>query len=236
MQNDQKPLVGAILIAGAMIAGAILLRGSSAPATPIPSLNGVPATAVTPVSEEDMVLGNPKAEVTLILYEDFQCPWCGKFHNEAEKEVREKYIPKGSVRFVFRDFAFLGTFVEPYDKARDESINAAEAALCAAEQDKFWEYHDYLFEHQNGENEGNFANGNLKAFAKNLGLDSTAFDTCLDSDKYAAAVENSRTQASPYGVRGTPNGFILKNGKIVDTIEGYLPAAALTTKIENALR
>jgi protein-disulfide isomerase len=236
MQSDQKPIVGAILLAGAMIAGAILLRGSGAPPAPIPTLNGIPATDVTPVSQEDKILGDSKAKVTVIMYEDFQCPWCGKFHSEAEKEMREKYITKGSVRFVYRDFAFLGTFVEPYDVTRDESINAAEAARCAAEQDKFWEYHDYLFEHQNGENKGNFANPNLKAFAKNLGLDSAAFDACLDSDKYAAAVENARTEASPFGVRGTPNGFILRNGKIVDTIEGYLPAAAFTAKVEKALK
>jgi protein-disulfide isomerase len=237
--TDQKPIVGAIILAGFIIGGAILLKGTggtAAPVAPVPTLNGAPVTTFTPVKAEDRVLGDANAKVTVILYEDFQCPWCGKLHSEGEKELREKYIPTGKVEFVYRDFAFLGTFVQPYVAANDESINAAEAARCAADQGKFWEYHDYLFEHQNGENEGNFSINNLKSFAKTVGLDSTSFDQCLDSHKYTAAVSDSKAEGSAAGVNGTPNGFILKNGKIVDTIEGYIPAAAFTAKVEAALK
>ena len=117
-------------------------------------------TSLDPVSTSDFVTGNPNAPITIILYVDFQCPFCGKFFAETEQTALANYVKDGKVKLVSRDFAFLG----------DESLKAAEAARCAGDQGKFWEYHDYLFTHQNGENKGNFSNLNLKTFAKTLGL------------------------------------------------------------------
>ncbi|MEI7765591.1 MAG: thioredoxin domain-containing protein [bacterium] len=115
---------------------------------------------LTPVSTSDFVLGSPTAPVTIVLYVDFQCPFCGKFFKETEQNVLANYVKDGKVKLVSRDFAFLG----------EESQKSAEAARCANDQGKFWEYHDYLFTHQNGENKGNFSNLNLKTFAKEVGL------------------------------------------------------------------
>ncbi len=112
------------------------------------------------VSSTDFTLGNPEAKVAVVMYEDFQCPFCSKFFNDSEKNIRDTFVKDGSVKLVYRDFAFLG----------QESNKAAEAASCAAEQGKFWEYHDYLYTHQNGENQGGFVNANLKLFAKELKL------------------------------------------------------------------
>ena len=86
----------------------------------------------------------------------------------------------------------------------EESGWAAEASECAAEQDAFWEYHDKLFTSQSGENQGAFNKDNLKGFAKDLGLDSAAFDECLDSGKYTQAVQESTQLAQSIGVRSTP--------------------------------
>jgi protein-disulfide isomerase len=160
------------------------------------------------------------------MYEDFQCPWCGRFVSESEQVVRDNYVKNGSVQFVFRDFAFLGP----------ESEGAAEAARCAGDQGQFWQYHDYLFAHQGRENQGAFSADNLKSFAEILGLDKGAFAKCLDSGKYAQAVADSKTAGESAGVTGTPKGFILKNGKIVDTIDGYLPLSAVKQKLDNALK
>ena len=113
-----------------------------------------------PISNSDFVTGDQNAPVTIVLYVDFQCPFCGKFFKETEQTALANYIKDGKVKLISRDFAFLG----------DESLKAAEAARCAADQGKFWEYHDYLFTHQNGENKGNFSNLNLKTYAKALGL------------------------------------------------------------------
>jgi protein-disulfide isomerase len=117
-------------------------------------------------------------------------------------------------------YAFLG----------EESLWAAEASECAADQDKFWEYHDYLFTHQNGENQGAFSKDNLKAFAAELKLDTEAFNECMDSGKYTQAVQEMSQIARQLGVQSTPsfaiNGQAVVGAQPFDTfqqiIEGYL--------------
>jgi len=170
------------------------------------------------------------------MYEDFQCPWCGKFVAESETSIRSTYVKNGQVQLVFRDFPFLGSFVQPYVVANDESINSAEAARCAGDQGQFWQYHDYLFAHQTQENTGAFTVTNLESFANTLGLNTTTFNQCLTSNKYAQAVADSKAEGTNAGVTGTPKGFILVNGKVVDTIDGYLPLSAVTAKIDAALK
>jgi protein-disulfide isomerase len=235
--NNKKSIVSAIIIVGILIAGAILLKGSKTPNNPQKE-TGIPITTavLAPVGTTDRVIGNPQAKVVFVLYEDFQCPFCGKFFKDSEENIRNTYVKNGEVEFVYRDFPFLGTFVNPYVEANDESIHAAEAARCAKDQDKFWEYHDYLLSHQNGENKGGFSNPNLKSFAKELGLNTSVFNKCLNENKYSQAVIDSKTEASKAGVNGTPKGFILKNGKIVATIDGAEPFETVKQKIEDALK
>jgi len=86
----------------------------------------------------------------------------------------------------------------------DESQWAAEAAECAGDQNAFWDFHDYLFSHQNGENKGAFSKDNLKGFAATLGLDTTAFDTCLDSGKYTDLVKQQTDLGRQLGISSTP--------------------------------
>ncbi len=94
-----------------------------------------------------------------------------------------------------------------------ESQYAAEASECAAEQEAFWEYHDYLFEHQAGENQGAFNKDNLKQFAIDLGLDSKAFNECLDTGKYTELVQTMTQTAQSLGVNSTP-AFVI-NGRAI---------------------
>ena len=217
-QNSQKPIISAIIFAGLLIAGAILIRGGNPIQGGVAMNGGTPVTtaSVAPVgaNENDRVLGDAKAKVTMVTYEDFQCPYCGKFFQDSETNIRDTYVKNGSLRLVFRDFAFLGAFAKPYIKANDESINAAIAARCAEDQGKFWEYHDYLFTHQNGEDQGNFSVAHLKSFAKDLALDTTTFNQCLDAKKYAQAVDDSKAEASNAGVNGTPFSFLISSKNI----------------------
>jgi protein-disulfide isomerase len=122
------------------------------------------------------------------------------FAQDAGRLIDEKYVNTGKARFVYWNFAFLG----------DESKLAAEAAECAADQNKYWEYHDKLFASQNGENQGAFSKDNLKKFAADLGLDSAAFDACLDSGKYTQQIASDTTMAQQIGVQSTPS--FLVNG------------------------
>jgi len=93
-----------------------------------------------------------------------------------------------------------------------ESIDAAEAAYCANDQSKFWEYRDYLFGNQTGENTGDFSQAHLLDFAKKLNLDVTTFKECLTSGKYAQKVTDANSYATQQGVNSTPS--FLVNGKV----------------------
>lgn len=106
-----------------------------------------------------------------------------------------------------------------------ESEWAAEAAECANDQGKFWDYHDKLFASQGGENVGAFSKANLKRFAAEMKLDTAAFNACLDSDKYLAKVRADTAQSSSMGVRSTPTFFI--NGRMLEGAPSYDQLAQL---------
>ncbi len=237
--NASQQIAGAIIIAAIIIAGAVLLKGNTGTKS-----GGTENIKIAKVSANDRTLGDKKAKVVFISYEDFQCPFCAAVSGlvtdtDAMKYLRDRvpnwtplmtglneYIKKGEVLFVYRDWAFLGP----------ESVRSAEAARCAGDQGKFWEYHDYLYTHQNGENKGNFSDVRLKSFAEVLGLDSPLFTKCLDESKYAQAIENSKAEGIQAGVTGTPKGFILKNGKVVSTVDGAESWTTIKPKIDSALK
>src|SRR3989344_4900241 len=224
---NQKLLIpGAIILAGVIVAGAVLY--SNLPKNPLLGKEGKwevvkenAASDILKIQKSDFVLGNPAAKVVLIEYGDFQCPFCGRFFQAAEKQIIETYVKTGKAAFVWRDFAFLG----------EESFRAAEAARCAGEQNKFWEYHDYLFNRQNGENEGAFADANLKRFAGEIGLNQTTFNACFDSGKYKKAVEDATTEGKSLGVNGTPATFV--NGQM---ISGAQPFSVFQKVIDEELK
>lgn len=222
---------GAIVVAGLLIAGSVIYSNSqnkpmavssSGPAA-VGALTGQPPENLLPqdLTDNDPMLGNPEAPVTLVEFGDFQCPFCGRFFKTVEPQLIEKYVKTGKVRFVYRDFAFLGP----------ESEWAAEAAECAKEQEKFWPYHDYLYNNQQGENMGAFSKANLKQFARRLGLDPNQFDTCLDTNKYTAEVQKDTEDGRKAGVNGTPTSFV--NGR---TVTGAVPWPQLETVIEEELK
>lgn len=176
-----------------------------------------PETELVEVSiDDDAVLGNEDAPVTIIEFSDFQCPYC-KRGWEAMKQVEEEYVKSGKVKIVFRDFPLA---------FHDQAEPAAIASECAHEQGKFWEFHDLLFE-----NQGSLNPTNYKKWAADLGLDTEQFNDCLDSEKYKEEVGKDLVDGQSYGVSGTPAFFV--NGKM---ISGAQPFAAFKQAIEEALQ
>jgi protein-disulfide isomerase len=137
------------------------------------------------------ILGSASAPVTIIEFSDFQCSFCKRFWAETLPKVREAYIDKGKVQFIYRHFAILGKHSE----------QAAQAAECASVQRKFWEYHDQLFNNQGGLA---FTETKLRQYARDIGLNAGAFGTCLGSGKYKDKVERETAAAAYLGGRGTP--------------------------------
>ena len=134
--------------------------------------------------------------------------------------VLKQYAAEGKISLVYKHSAFLG----------QESIWAAQASECAAEQGKFWEYHDLLFDKQTGENVGTYTKEKLIAYAKELNLDAAKFDPCLTNDETLSRVAGDTQEGSQVGVRGTPTFFI--NGK---PLVGAQPVQAFQQAIDAAL-
>ncbi len=166
------------------------------------------------VSPDDNAMGDPNAPITVVEYSDFQCPACKAFFDYVEEPFVSEYVATGKVRFVYRS---MGLWIG------QESVDAAEAAYCAGEQGKFWEYNHILFANQTGENVGDFLMKRLIAFAGEIdGLDVEAFKSCLDSNKYVQRVDTDGTEGRQAGVRGTPSLLIYKtaDNTLIQTIEG----------------
>ncbi len=141
-------------------------------------------------------IGPANAPVTIVEFSDFQCPFCKRVEPTL-KEVRQKY--GDNVRLVYMDYPL---------PMHNHALDAAKAGRCAAEQGKFWPFHDALFADQSKESPED-----LKATAKTLGLDTTKFNSCFDKAKYEAGVRADLEQGKELGIDGTPAFFI--NGRML---------------------
>lgn len=171
------------------------------------------------LAKDGPMRGSDKAPVTLIEFSDFRCSFCRKFWQTTLPLLDKKYISTGKVKFVYRHFAILGK----------PSEASAQAAECAGEQGKFWEYHDKLF--ASAGSPLAFTDGKLKGYAKELGLKSQTFNQCLDSGKHLRKVEGETAIAALLGARGTPAFFL--NGQM---LVGAQPFEIFEAVIEKELK
>jgi protein-disulfide isomerase len=143
---------------------------------------------------EGRALGSADAPVTLTIWSDFQCPACGVLATETEPQLAEDYVEPGDLRIVYRDFAFLG----------EESTDASIGARCAEDQGRFWQFHDYLFANQAGENRGAFSLLRLEAMAERVGIDMAQYRACRDDPETRQAVLADRDEARQIPINSTP--------------------------------
>jgi protein-disulfide isomerase len=193
--------IGVIVLVVNMLLGTTSATGRLVdPAEPAPAAL---ATART--------LGQADAKVTIDLYADYQCPNCAAYAAQVEPRLVNQYVRAGSARMVFHDMAFLGSGSDP---SKNESIQAAVAARCAEDQGKFWAYQEYLFANQGPvENGGTFKRSLFDSIADRLGLNRTAFDTCLVDPAKTAAVQADTEASIKSGIKGTPT--LVVNGTML---------------------
>lgn len=165
-------------------------------------------------------LGDADAPVLVVEYSDFQCSHCRNFYATTETQLISSYVESGQVLYEFRPLDFLGP----------ESALSAEASLCAADQNFFWEYHDFLFTNYSTGNSGGYSEGKLIEFANLLDMDQVAFGACLSNGEKTETVNQLRLDATNDGVTGTPSFLI--NGKLLG---GNVPFETLSAEIEAAL-
>lgn len=178
-----------------------------------------PTVSFTPPADAPR-LGSASAPVEIVEFADFQCPFCERFQQQVYPKLKAEFVDTGKASFVYQDFAFLGT----------ESVRAALAAKCAKDQGKFWEYHDYLFAKQSGENEGAFTDQKLRSFASALQLNQNSFNACMQQSKHEAVVKAETASGQALGITGTPT--VLINGTM---LVGALPYEQFKAAIEAAL-
>lgn len=186
------------------------------PTAAAPSQPTAPVVVDLTITNDDHIKGESDAKVTIVEYSDFECPFC----NRALPTVNEILDTYGDdVRLVYRHF--------PLRSIHANAQKAAEASECAADQGKFWEYHDLMFENST------LVSGGVpqfKKWASELGLKTATFDNCLDSGEKVDDVDEDFATASANGVQGTPAFFI--NGT---SLSGAQPFAAFKTIIDAEL-
>lgn len=169
----------------------LLEEGARAPAAPTR-----PAFEETEVTIGDApYLGDASATVTLMEFSDYQCPFCSRHYRDVMPALVEEYVETGKLKYVMKENPILS--IHP------RAMPASQAALCAKDQNKYWEMHNLIFDNQR-----ELADENLKAHAETLGLDTVSFNDCLDSGKYLERVQDDLADGRDLGVRGTP-GFVL---------------------------
>lgn len=226
-QNPTYPIAGAILLAGVLIAGAILLKDGR------PSVNtntqpkaantqDLANVAVNPITDKDHITGNKNAKVVVVEYSDTECPFCKVFHQTMQKILKDKSV---DIAWVYRH--------NPIPQLHSKAVHEAEATECAFEQggdEVFWKYIDRVFEVTTSNN--GLDPKELMNIADYAGLNSSSFYTCLQSGKYTNQIEKAMEDGAKAGVNGTPTSFILVNGKVVDIIQGAQPYETVLAKLK----
>jgi protein-disulfide isomerase len=175
---------------------------------------------------DDPIKGSADAQVALVEFTDYQCPYCGRYVRTVMPRVMKDYVDTGKVRYVLRDFPL------PFHK---EARNAAFAAHCAGEQGKYWEMHDLLFKNQKA-----LEREKLPEYAAALGLDTAAFDECIASGRYDSTVTKSLEDGRKATISGTPSfvvGVINDGSEVKGTkiIRGAVPYAVFKSTLDAML-
>jgi len=167
------------------------------------------------------MLGDPNAKITIVEFGDYQCTYCHLFHQNTKDALLQQYVDTGKVNFVFRDYPLNGP----------DSVFAADAAYCAGDQGKYWQYHDELYKNWGGEKTGWVNQKSLDAFATTVGLDLSTFDKCLSDKKYEQKVLDNQKFGNTIGIDGTPS-FVVFNSKDITKIVGAQPLSVFQQVID----
>lgn len=197
-QRQRLILIGLVVLGAALVAFALIYPnvksvGEIITVTPaaLPNANG-------------LSLGDAKAPATIDVFEDFQCPACKAFTEGTEPAIIQNLVTTGKARYVFHNYPFI----DGMGVSGGESDQAANAAMCANDQGKFWEMHATLYANWNGENQGSLSDRRLQAIAQAIGLDMNAFNACFNANKYKADIEADFKKGQDMGVSGTPSVFV----------------------------
>ena len=186
-----------------------------------------PAAAPTPQRVQvklgkEFALGHADAPVTIVEFNDLQCPFCARFQASTFPEIKKNYIDTGKVRFINRDM--------PLDEIHPQAIRSAQAARCAADQNKYWEVAAKIIE-----NSASLSPQSIDQYAKGTGVDFVAYQACMESGRHLDEIRDSAAAARALGISGTPS-FVI--GRVTgDTLDGQVFVGALPySNFETAIK
>lgn len=226
---NKKVVIAGIALAVIMVGGtlAAFLPSSSNPTNSSNSSsnnqnpNEIIQKLYNPVVQNASALGSSMADITIIEFADYQCQSCAKFHREVRDDILRNFVNTGQVRFLFKDFIVNNDMTTAVDEA---SALAAEASYCAAEQGKYWEYHNKLYQNAENQNTQWVTIDNLNQIANNAGIGNMMqFSDCLESHKHSKTVNENDNLARSIGLQSTPTFILLSNRTQPLAIQGAQP-------------
>ena len=235
--KDRNRTAGAIVVAGIIIAIAIIFTNGSGSDSASREGNEIsnPEVAqeqstdnVAKITKDDHIKGSPNADVVIVEYSDFECPFCARFHSTMQQAIDE-YGASGQVAWVYRHFPLDGL----HAKARAEAV----ASECAAEQggnDAFWAFTDRFFELTPSNDRTNL-DVVIPQIVSEIGLDQTEFDACTSSGKYDQHIQDDIDNAVATGGQGTPWSVVIGADGTTYPLSGAQPYSAVKQLIEIAL-
>ncbi len=240
MSSTNNPWFGATLALGGLIAGYVIANGMGASTAVIPSAPSIPTVAGdtnvpvppptndTPATpDDDPVLGEDDAPITMIEFTDYECPFCGRHYEQTYGQIKSEYIDTGKVKLVVRDYPL---------SFHPKAMKAAMAAECAGDQDMYFDMHSLLFANQATWSGLADAVPTFKQYAGQLGLNQSAFDTCLDSDTHKDEINKDLADGSASGISGTPGFWILGPDGQKQLISGAYPFETFKAAFDGMLQ
>src|SRR4051812_39012657 len=180
--------------------GTTVVGGPANAATVVPGPSFPSSLAVNGTT-----LGDADAPILVVEYGDYQCPFCTKFARQSMSKLVDDYIMSGKIRFEFHDYPIIGSSADGTMDQNGESFRAAEAVLCANDQNQYWPYHNILYANSVGEFKDSFTPDRLKTLGGMVpGMDTTAFNACVDARTHTADVQALGSEAIADGVTSTP--------------------------------
>jgi len=219
----------AIVIGFALIAIAIYFTGNRNTPTVVSDPNQpvqVTSSNISPVTEDDYIRGNPNAQIMLVEYSDYDCPFCKVFHTTM-KTIMDDYGITGNVAWAYRQF--------PIQSLHPNAPRISEAALCVGElggNDAFWKFSDQVFDDREPNQPTNMTM--LPRYAEEAGVDRAQFESCLNSGRMTQKVADSVAEGVAAGIQGTPHTVLIVGGQQT-VINGAQPYAVVKEIIDNII-
>jgi protein-disulfide isomerase len=231
-KTNKKAVIAGIALAVLMVGGTLAAflpsasnrNNSSNSSSNNQNPNQIIQKLYSPVVQNASALGSNTADITMIEFADYQCQSCAKFYREVREDILRNFVNTGQVRFLFKDFIVNNDMPTTTTTVDEASKLAAEASYCAADQGKYWEYHNQLYQNAEDESTESATIDNLKQIAKNSRIgDLMRFSDCLASHKHSKTVNENDNLARSIGLQSTPTFILLSNRTQPLAIQGAQP-------------